>query len=140
VEELIRVLLQQAGRAEEPDSCRGDVIGWQLERPEHSAAIEERPSHVADALDSNAISESTEMSRRSLIERAHKVTPFVRNRETGSGIPDHLEELLLLRLRVLRNSREGLLDPLRNRSQVGFGHGFEEGGAVIDQQAEVFTG
>jgi hypothetical protein len=79
VEELVGVLLQQAGRAEEPDSCRGDVIGWQLERPEHSAAIEERPSHVADALDSNAISESTEMSRRSLIERAHKVTPIVRN-------------------------------------------------------------
>jgi hypothetical protein len=119
MEELIGVLLQQAGRAEEPDSCCGDVIGRNLERPEHSAAVEERPSDVADAFDSNAIGESSKVCCRCLIQRPDKVTPFVRDRETGAGIPDHLEELLFLRLGVLRNSREGLLDPLRNRSQVG---------------------
>jgi hypothetical protein len=140
MEELIRVLLQQARRAEKPDSSRRDVIRRQLERSEHSAAIEERPSHMADAFDSNAIHKSSKMSCRRLIQRPDKVTPLIRNRETGSGIPDHLEELLLLRLGVLRNGREGLLDPLRNGSQVGFSHGFEEGWSVINQQPEVFTG
>jgi hypothetical protein len=67
VEELIRVLLQQAGRAEEPDSCRGDVIGRQLERPEHSLAIEERPGDVADAFDADSVGKPSKMGCRRLI-------------------------------------------------------------------------
>jgi hypothetical protein len=33
MEELIRVILQQAQHAEKPDSSRGDVIGRELECP-----------------------------------------------------------------------------------------------------------
>jgi hypothetical protein len=139
VEELIGVLLQQTGRAEEPDSCRRDVIGRELERSEHSAAIEERPSDVSNAFDPHSVGEASKMGCRRLIQRPYEVGSLIRDREARPGVPNNLEELLFLRLGVLRNGREGLLDPLRNRSQVGFGHGFEEGWAVIHQQAEVVT-
>jgi hypothetical protein len=122
VEELVGVLLQEARRAEKANSSRGDVIGRQLERPEHSAAIEKGPSDVSDAFDSNAIGETSKMRCRRLVQRPDKVTPLVRDRQARAGVPDHLEELLLLRLGVLRDSREGLLDPLRNGCQVGLGH------------------
>jgi hypothetical protein len=79
VEELIRVLLQQAGRAEEPDSCCGDVIGRELERPEHSSAIEERPGHMADTFDADAIRKSSKMGCRRFVQRPDKVTPLVRD-------------------------------------------------------------
>jgi hypothetical protein len=140
VEELIRVLLQQAGRAEEANSSCGDVIGRELERSEHPSAIEERPGDVTDAFDPDAVSETSKMGCRRLIQRPDEVGSLIRDRQARARVPDHLEEFLLFGLGVLRNSREGLLDPLRNRSQVGFGHGFEEGWAVIDQQAEVVTG
>jgi hypothetical protein len=140
VQELIGVLLQQARRAEEPDSCCGDVIGWKLERPEHSAAIKERPGDVADAFDPDAVSETSKMGCRRLIQRPDEVGSLVRDRQARTRVPDHLEEFLLLGLGVLRNGREGLLDPLWNGGQVGLRHGFEEGWPVIDQQAEVFTG
>jgi hypothetical protein len=140
VQELIGVLLQQARRAEEPDSCCGDVIGWKLERPEHSAAIKERPGDVADAFDPDAVSETSKMGCRRLIQRPDEIGALIRDRQACARVPNDLEELLFLRLGVFRNSRKGLLDPLRNGRQVGFGHGFEEGWAVIDQQPEVFTG
>jgi hypothetical protein len=140
VEELVGVLLQQTGRAEEANSCCGDVIRRQFERPEHPSAVEERPCDVADAFDPHSVGKSSKMGCRRFIQRPDKVTPLIRDRQACAGVPDHLEELLFLRLGVLRNGREGLLDPLRNGCQVGFGHGFEEGWAVIDQQPEVFTG
>jgi hypothetical protein len=61
MEELIRVLLQQARRAEEPYSSRGDVIGWQLEGSEHPLAVEERPGHMADAFDPHTVGKSSKM-------------------------------------------------------------------------------
>jgi hypothetical protein len=79
VEELIRVLLQQAGRAEKPDASRGDVISREFERPEHSAAIEERPGDVADAFDSNSVGEAAKMSCRRLVERTDKVRFLIRD-------------------------------------------------------------
>jgi hypothetical protein len=81
MEELVRVLLQQTGRAEEPDSCCGDVIRRQLERPEHPSAVEERPSHVADAFDSNAIREASKMGCWRFIQRPEEITPLIRDRE-----------------------------------------------------------
>jgi hypothetical protein len=36
---------------------------------------------MADAFDPHTIGEAAEMSCRSLIERAHKVTPLVRDRQ-----------------------------------------------------------
>jgi hypothetical protein len=77
MEELIRVLLQQAGRAEKPYSSCGDVIGGQLERAEHSAAVEERAGDVPDAFDLNAIGKPAKMSCRRLIQRPDEVTPRV---------------------------------------------------------------
>jgi hypothetical protein len=139
VEELIRVLLQQAGRAEKPYSCCGNVIGRQLECPEHSAAIEERPGDVADSFDADSVGEASKMGCRRLIQRPDEVGSLVRDGQAGARVPNDLEELLFLRLGVFRNGRKGLLDPLRNRSQVGFGHGFEKGWAVIDQQPEVLS-
>jgi hypothetical protein len=79
VEELIRVLLQQAGRAEKAYSSRWNVIGRQLERPEHSAAIEERPSHMADAFDPHTIREATKMGCRRLVEGTDKVRALIRD-------------------------------------------------------------
>jgi hypothetical protein len=122
VEELIRVLLQQAGRAEKPYSGCRNVIGWKLERPEHSAAIEERPGDITDAFDPDAVSETSKMGCRSLIQRPDEVGSLIRDRQARARVPDNLEELLFLRLGVFRNGRKGLLDPLRNRSQVGLGH------------------
>jgi hypothetical protein len=79
VEELVGVLLQQTGRAEEANSSCGDVIGWQLERPEHSAAVEKGPGHVADAFDSNAVSETSKMGCRRLIQRPDEVGSLIRD-------------------------------------------------------------
>jgi hypothetical protein len=140
MKELIRVLLQQARSAEKSDSSRGNVIGGELERPEHSAAIEERPGDATDAFDPDTVSETSKMGCRRLIQRPDEVGSLVRDRQARTRVPDHLEEFLLLGLGVLRNGREGLLDPLWNGGQVGLRHGFEEGWPVIDQQAEVFTG
>jgi hypothetical protein len=137
VEELVGVLLQQTGRAEKAYSSCGDVIGRQLEGSEHPSAVEERPGDVSNAFDSNAIREASKMGCRRLVERTDEVRFLIRDRQACARVPNDLEELLFLRLGVFRNGRKGLLDPLRNRSQVGFGHGFEEGWAVIDQQAEV---
>jgi hypothetical protein len=106
MEELVGVLLEQAGRAEKAYSSCGDVIGRQLERPEHSTAIEEGPGDMADAFDADTVREASEMSRRRLIQRPDKVTPLVRDRQACPGVPNHLEELLFLRLGVLRNGRE----------------------------------
>jgi hypothetical protein len=74
---------------------------------------------MADAFDSNSVGKSSKMGCWRFIEGTNEVGTFIRDRQTGAGVPDHLEELLLLRLGVLRNGREGLLDPLRNCSQVG---------------------
>jgi hypothetical protein len=139
VEEFVGVLLQQAGRAEKPYSGCRNVIGWKLQRPEHSAAIEERPSHMADAFDPHTIREASKMGCRRLVEGTNKVRALIRDRQARARVPNDLEELLFLGLGVFRNSREGLLDPLRNRSQVGLRHGFEEGWAVINQQTKVFA-
>jgi hypothetical protein len=81
VEELVGVLLQQTGRAEEAYSSCGDVIGWKLERPKHAAAIEERPSHVADAFDPHPICEASKMGCRCLVEGTDKVRTLVRDRQ-----------------------------------------------------------
>jgi hypothetical protein len=77
VEELIRVLLQQTGHAEEANSSRGDVISRELEGSKHSAAVEERPSDVADAFDSNAIGKASEMGCRRFIEGTNEVGAFI---------------------------------------------------------------
>jgi hypothetical protein len=79
VEELIRVLLQQAGRAEKANSSRWVVIGGELERSEHPLAVEERPSHMADAFDPHAVRQSLKMSCWRLIQRPDKVTPLIRD-------------------------------------------------------------
>jgi hypothetical protein len=81
VEELIRVLLQQARSAEKPDSSRGNVIGGEFERPEHSAAIEERPGDVTDAFDPDAVSETSKMGCRRLIQRPDEVGLLIRDRQ-----------------------------------------------------------
>jgi hypothetical protein len=69
VEELIGVLLQQAGRAEKAYSSRGDVISRELEGSKHSAAVEERPSDVTDAFNADPIREASKMGCRGLIQR-----------------------------------------------------------------------
>jgi DNA-directed RNA polymerase subunit N (RpoN/RPB10) len=79
VEELIRVLLQQAGRAEEANSSCGDVIGRELERSEHSAAIEERPGDVADSFDADSVGKASKMGCRRLIQRPDEVGALIRD-------------------------------------------------------------
>jgi hypothetical protein len=77
MEELIQVLLQQARCAEKPDASRGDVISGQLERPEHSAAVEERPGDVANAFDPHSVGEASKMGCRRLIQRPDEVGALI---------------------------------------------------------------
>jgi hypothetical protein len=63
----------------------------------------------------------------------------IRDQKAGTGVPNHLQELRFVEVGVLLDLREGLLDPFRNGGQVGFGHRIEKGGAVINQQAKVFS-
>jgi hypothetical protein len=77
MEELVRVLLQQTGRAEEANPSCGNVIGRNLERSEHPSAIEERPSDVSDTFNADAVCKASKMGRWRLIKGTNEVGSLV---------------------------------------------------------------
>jgi hypothetical protein len=122
VDELVGALLQQARSAQEPHSSRRNVIGRKSDGTEGSLAVEEHPTHLTKAFDPNASGKTAKTSRVSLIDRPHKVFTVIRDRQTGSRVPNHLQKLRFVEGRVLFDPREGLLDPFWDGGQVGFGH------------------
>jgi hypothetical protein len=136
-QELIQVVLKQAFGAQEPHSRGWDVVGKQLEHPEHPLCVQEAPSNMSTAGHRDAIGKSTEAFSGRLIDRSSKVCVIMQDQDTGSGVPNHLQELLLLGFGVLLNICKGLLNPVPDGHQVRFGHILEKSWAVIDEKAGI---
>jgi hypothetical protein len=115
-------------------------IGGQLERPEHPFCVQEAPSDMSSASDGHTIGETAEPFIRRLIDRANEVRSIIRDRDAGAGVPNHLQELLLLSVRMLSNLCEGLLDPIQDGRQVRVRHIFQKSWAVVDKKAGIRAG
>jgi hypothetical protein len=92
---------------------------------------------MSSASDGHTVGETAKLFVQRLIDWPNEVRVIMRDRDAGTGIPNHLQELLLLGVHVLSNLREGLLDPIRNGRngrQVRFRHIFQKSRAIIDKK------